>query len=91
VIELGSIPFIADISCRYPTYVRGETYLSARQGSAAAAALQRILDHSGIVRSCWTGALAIWAWLAPNLAVEKFAGQQRSSNADGKQPSPREY
>ncbi|MGB7434868.1 MAG: hypothetical protein WBR26_07745 [Candidatus Acidiferrum sp.] len=27
-------------------------------GSAAAAEFQRILDHSGIVWNCWTGALA---------------------------------
>jgi eukaryotic-like serine/threonine-protein kinase len=27
------------------------------QGSAAAAEFQKILDHSGIVRNCWTGAL----------------------------------
>ncbi len=57
-IELGSIPFVANISCLYPTYVRGEAYLSAGQGSAAAAEFQKILDHSGIVWNCWTGALA---------------------------------
>jgi hypothetical protein len=32
--------------------------LAAGQGSAAAAEFQRILDHSGIVWNCWTGALA---------------------------------
>ena len=46
------------ISCLYPTYVRGEAYLAAGQGSAAAAEFQKILDHSGIVSNCWTGALA---------------------------------
>jgi hypothetical protein len=29
-----------------------------RQGRAAAAEFQKILDHSGIVSNCWTGALA---------------------------------
>jgi tetratricopeptide (TPR) repeat protein len=57
-IELGSIPFVANISCLYPTYVRGEAYLAAGQGSAAAAEFQKILDHNGIVWNCWTGALA---------------------------------
>src|ERR1019366_2695509 len=57
-IELGQIQFIANISCLYPTYVRGEAYLAAGQGSAAAAEFQKILDHSGIVWNCWTGALA---------------------------------
>jgi eukaryotic-like serine/threonine-protein kinase len=45
-------------SCLYHVYVRGEAYLAAGQGSAAAAEFQKILDHSGIVRNCWTGALA---------------------------------
>src|SRR5260370_13676138 len=57
-IELGQIAFVANISCLYPTYVRGEAYLAAGQGSAAAAAFQKIIDHSGIVWNCWTGALA---------------------------------
>jgi eukaryotic-like serine/threonine-protein kinase len=57
-IELGQIDFVANISCLYHVYVRGEAYLSAGQGSAAAAEFQKILDHSGIVWNCWTGALA---------------------------------
>ncbi len=57
-IELGSIQFVANISCLYPTYVRGEAYLAAGQGSTAAAEFQKLLDHSGIVWNCWTGALA---------------------------------
>jgi hypothetical protein len=57
-IELGLIPFVANISCLYHVYVRGEAYLAAGQGSAAAAEFQKILDHSGIVWNCWTGALA---------------------------------
>ena len=57
-IELGQIQFVANISCLYPTYVRGEAYLATGQGSAAAAEFQKILDRSGIVWNCWTGALA---------------------------------
>jgi class 3 adenylate cyclase/tetratricopeptide (TPR) repeat protein len=57
-IEFGAIPFVSSVSCLYPTYIRGEAYLAAGQGSAAAAEFQRILDHSGIVWNCWTGALA---------------------------------
>ncbi len=57
-IELGQIAFVANISCLYHVYVRGEAYLAAGQGSAAAAEFQKILDHSGIVWNCWTGALA---------------------------------
>jgi len=57
-IELGMIPFFNNTSCLYPIYVRGEAYLAAGQGNAAAVEFRKILDHSGIVWSCWTGALA---------------------------------
>jgi tetratricopeptide (TPR) repeat protein len=57
-IEFGTIPFVNNASCLYPTYVRGEAYLAAGQGAAAAGEFQKILDHSGIVWNCWTGALA---------------------------------
>ncbi len=57
-IEFGSISFVANISCLYPTYIRGEAHLAARRGAQAAAEFQKILDHGGIVWNCWTGALA---------------------------------
>jgi serine/threonine protein kinase/tetratricopeptide (TPR) repeat protein len=57
-IELGQISFVANISCLYPVYVRGEAFLVTGQGNAAATEFQKILDHSGIVWNCWTGALA---------------------------------
>jgi eukaryotic-like serine/threonine-protein kinase len=50
-IELGA-------PCLYPTYLRGEAYLAAGQGMAAAAEFQKVHDHSGIVCNCWTGAMA---------------------------------
>jgi hypothetical protein len=57
-IELGQILFLINTSCLYPVYVRGEAYLAAGQGRSAAVEFQKILDHSGIVWNCWTGALA---------------------------------
>jgi serine/threonine protein kinase/tetratricopeptide (TPR) repeat protein len=57
-IELGEIQFVNNVSCLYHVYIRGEAYMAAGQGSAAAAEFQKILDHSGIVWNCWTGALA---------------------------------
>jgi serine/threonine protein kinase/Tfp pilus assembly protein PilF len=57
-LELGQISFINSLSCLYPTYIRGNAYLAAGQGAAATAEFQKILDHSGIVWNCWTGALA---------------------------------
>ncbi len=57
-IEFGQVAFVANISCLYHTYIRGEAYLAAGQGKEAAAEFQKILDHSGIVWNCWTGALS---------------------------------
>jgi eukaryotic-like serine/threonine-protein kinase len=57
-IEFGLIQFAANVSCLYPTYVRGEAYLAAGLGTEAAAEFQKILDHSGLVLNCWTGALS---------------------------------
>jgi tetratricopeptide (TPR) repeat protein len=57
-IEYGIIAFIAQMSCLYPTYIRGQAYLAGGQGKEAAAEFQKILDHSGMVWNCWTGALA---------------------------------
>jgi serine/threonine protein kinase/tetratricopeptide (TPR) repeat protein len=45
-------------SCLYPIYIRGEAYLAQKQGSAAAAEFQKILDHRGLVWNCPTGAYA---------------------------------
>jgi len=42
----------------YPVYLRGEAYLAAHQGSAAAAEFQKILDHACLVRNDLIGALA---------------------------------
>jgi serine/threonine protein kinase/tetratricopeptide (TPR) repeat protein len=57
-MDLAQIQFVNNLSCLYSVYIRGEAYLAAGQGSAAASEFQRILDHSGIVWNCWTGALA---------------------------------
>ncbi len=57
-IELGLITFVNNVSCLYPSYVRGEAYLAAENGGAAAAEFQKILDHNGMIWNCWTGALA---------------------------------
>ena len=57
-LEFGQISFINNISCLYPAYIRGDAYLAAGQGARAAVEFQKILDHSGMVWNCWTGALA---------------------------------
>ncbi len=53
--ELGVAGYINSL---YPAYVRGQAYLLAHNGTAAAAEFQKLLDHRGIVRNFVTGALA---------------------------------
>ncbi len=82
-IELGQIAFVTNISCLYHVYVRGQAYLAAGQGSAAAAEFQKILDHSGIVWNCWTGALAHLGVARANaLQSRTFQGQGQGADAD---------
>jgi len=82
-IEFGQIGFVANVSCLYPTYIRGEAYLAAGQGNAAAAEFQKIIDHSGIVWNCWTGALAhLGVARAKALQAGTFQGQGQPAGAD---------
>jgi hypothetical protein len=78
-VELGQIAFVANISCLYHVYVRGEAYLAAGQGRAAAE-FQKILDHSGIVWNCWTGALARLGMARAN-ALEAKTSQGMDADA----------
>jgi serine/threonine protein kinase/Tfp pilus assembly protein PilF len=48
----------SDNDCFCHVYIRGEAYLAGGQGGPAAAEFQKVIDHSGIVRNCWPGALA---------------------------------
>jgi serine/threonine protein kinase/tetratricopeptide (TPR) repeat protein len=57
-IDFGQIAFVFNTSCLYPTYIHGEAFLAAGQGKEAATEFQKIIDHSGLVWNCWTGALA---------------------------------
>jgi eukaryotic-like serine/threonine-protein kinase len=57
-MDLAQIQFVNNLSCLYSQFVRGQAYIALRQSAAATAEFQRILEHSGIVWNCWTGALA---------------------------------
>jgi serine/threonine protein kinase/tetratricopeptide (TPR) repeat protein len=80
LIEMGQIDFAFNISCLYPTYIRGNAYLLAGQGSSAAAEFHKILDHSGIVWNCWTGALAHLGLARAN-ALEAKSSQGADADA----------
>jgi eukaryotic-like serine/threonine-protein kinase len=70
-IEYGQIEFVTNLSCLYPTYIRGEAYLATGLGREAAAEFRKILEHSGIVWNCWTGALAHLEVARANALQEK--------------------
>jgi hypothetical protein len=55
--ELGAPPQFQP-GTLYPVYVRGQAYLAAHNGPAAAAEFQKFLDHSGVVLNFPLGALA---------------------------------
>ena len=71
--ELGLITFGSNLSCLYDIYIRGEAYLAAGQSTAAGAEFQKIIDHSGLVWNCWTGALA-------HLGVARANAQQAKAS-----------
>jgi hypothetical protein len=50
--ELGSSALL------YPTYLRGYAYIELKQGAAAAAEFQKIIDHPGLIQNDIIGALA---------------------------------
>jgi tetratricopeptide (TPR) repeat protein len=79
-IELALIPLGNNVSCLYPLYIRGEAYLAAGQGNSAAGEFQKILDHSGIVWNCWTGALAHLGVARAN-ALQARTSQAQSADA----------
>jgi eukaryotic-like serine/threonine-protein kinase len=80
-VEYGAILFASNPSCLYPTYIRGEAHLGAGQGSLAAAEFQKILDHSGMVWNCWTGALAHLGLARANALQADAAARVRALTA----------
>jgi hypothetical protein len=55
--ELGDPPPM-QTGMLYPAYLRGQAYLLAKNGSAAVAEFEKLLNHRGIVLNFPTGALA---------------------------------
>ncbi|HEY1262247.1 MAG TPA: winged helix-turn-helix domain-containing protein [Terriglobales bacterium] len=76
----------------YPIYVRGEAYLAAKEGAAAALEFQKILDHPGAVRTEPIGALAHLQQgrayllagdkLKAKAAYQEFLGLWKDADAD---------
>jgi hypothetical protein len=55
--ELGSPPPL-QVGTLYPAYLRGQAYLLAHNGNAAAAEFQKLRDHGGIVVNFVTASVA---------------------------------
>ncbi len=72
-VEFGNMSFLLNCSCLNSIYVRGTAYLAAGEGAAAAVEFQKILDHTGIVWNCWTGALARLGVARANVSQMKSA------------------
>ena len=82
-LELAQILFVTNLSCLYPTYVRGQAYLAENDGKSAAAEFQKIVDNDGIVWNCWTGALAkLGLARAHALEVKTLRGNSQAAEAD---------
>jgi tetratricopeptide (TPR) repeat protein/predicted Ser/Thr protein kinase len=77
--ELGSCgwPFTFVL---YPIYLRGEAYVAAQQGSAAAAEFQKILDHPSVVMNEQIGSLAHLG-MARAYALEAQSAQGADADA----------
>ena len=79
------------ISNLYPAYVRGQAYLSAHNGAAAASEFQKLLDHRGIVHNFVTGSLAhlqIGRAYAMAGDTRRRKWRIRTSSHFGKRPTP---
>src|SRR5947208_1185533 len=75
----------------YPVYPRGEAYLAAKQGTAAAVEFQKILDHPGVVANELIGALAhLQLGRAYALSGDTTKGKVRTKifSPSGKTPIP---
>jgi eukaryotic-like serine/threonine-protein kinase len=78
--ELGDPPQFQP-GTLYPVYVRGQAYLRAGNGTAAAEEFQRIIDHRGIVLNFPLGALA-HAGLARAYALSGDAARAKGAYQD---------
>jgi tetratricopeptide (TPR) repeat protein len=56
--ERGQLIGNLSSACLIPVYLRGEAYVSARQGMQALTEFQKIQDSRGVVVNCWAGPLS---------------------------------
>jgi tRNA A-37 threonylcarbamoyl transferase component Bud32/tetratricopeptide (TPR) repeat protein len=79
-LEYGGILSLTDVAPLYTAYLRGEANLAAGDGAAAGVEFQKIVDHSGLVWNCWTGALTRLGLARAN-ALEARSGKGADADA----------
>ena len=75
--ELATPPPL-QVGTLYPAYLRGLSYLQARNGAAAVTEFQKVLDHRSIVQNFVTGALA-YLQIARAYAMAGDAGKAKAA------------
>jgi len=84
-IEYGGIIFVNNISCLYPTYVRGQAYLAAGQGAVAATEFQKILDHTASSGTAGQEPWPISVWRVP-MPCRRRTRRERMPPASARAP-----
>jgi eukaryotic-like serine/threonine-protein kinase len=57
--ELAQTSNVSNVLNMYPVYIRGQAYLSAHNGNAAATEFKKLLDHRGVVQNSILGPLSL--------------------------------
>ncbi len=78
--ELGEPPPF-QVGSMYPAFLRGQAYLAAQNGPAAAAEFQKFLDHRGIALNFPVGALAHLG-LARSYAIQGDTAKAKAAYQD---------
>jgi DNA-binding winged helix-turn-helix (wHTH) protein/tetratricopeptide (TPR) repeat protein len=75
--ELSETSSLSNLSNMYPAYIRGQAYLLAHNGSAAAAEFKKLLDHRGIVQNSILGALSLLQLARAEVMVGDMDGARK--------------
>jgi tetratricopeptide (TPR) repeat protein len=75
-IELGQIAFVNNISCLYPVYVRGETYLAAGRAPLLPPSFRKFSTSAGSSGTAGRERWRIWDWRVPMLCNRELCREQ---------------
>jgi hypothetical protein len=75
--ELSETSTLSNLPNLYPAYIRGQAYLLAHNGGAAATEFQKLLDHRGIVQNSILGALSLLQLARAEVMVGDLSGARK--------------